>query len=268
MSTADAVRWCAARAGLRGGDDAPDAQPRLRPPPRRQMPERAPEAWPTLRPGTAAEKKALAALRGFSIGGIELAEARGLLHFGIYDAACPWRQHWKGAAFWAVTDAERRLVELRRMDGAALAGAGRHRAPQGAHDRPRQGSSLRPRGGGTASPSSALVEGAPDLIAAHDLLTQVGEPERVGVAAILGAGVSRLAAECLHHFKAQACASVSAPRRARSAGGAAVGGANQGGWRGGGGCLRPFRHHHAARHAGQRPGRPHQPASRLPAGEP
>ena len=62
MSTADAVRWCAARAGLRGGDDAPDAQPRLRPSPRRQMPERAPEAWPTLRPGTAADKKALVSI--------------------------------------------------------------------------------------------------------------------------------------------------------------------------------------------------------------
>jgi hypothetical protein len=203
MNTTDAVRWCAARAGLRCGDDAPDAQPRMRrQPPRRQMPERAPEAWPTLRAGTAAEKKALAELRGFSIGGIELAESRGLLHFGIYDAACPWRQHWKGAAFWAVTDAARRLVELRRMDGKHWPekdGTAHRKAHTIGHGKDH------PCGIVEAAqfPIIGLVEGAPDLIAAHDLLTQMGEPERVGVAAILGAGVSRLAAECLHHFKAK-----------------------------------------------------------------
>ncbi|HRJ10172.1 MAG TPA: hypothetical protein PLP58_16460, partial [Prosthecobacter sp.] len=170
-------------------------------PPRRPELERKPEPWPTLRPGTAEERAALARLRGFSLGGIELAERRGLLHFGTYDAACPWRQHWRGAAFWAVTDAARRLVELRRLDGAFW--------PERDGGTPRRKAHSigtgkdRPCGIEEAAGFSfiGICEGMPDLVAAHDLAWQLGAAERAGFCTVLGAGVRRLAAECLPCFK-------------------------------------------------------------------
>lgn len=200
LTTAEAVRWCASQAGLRTDDGAPIA-PRVRPTaPRRPMPERKPEPWPTLRAGTPEEKHALAALRGFSIGGIELAEARGLLHFGIYDAPCAWRHHWRGLAFWAVTDSSRRLVELRRMDGTHWPekdGTAHRKAHTIGHGKDH------PVGIAEAArfPIVAVCEGAPDLVACHDLALQLCAADRVGVCAVLGAGVNRLAAECLHHLK-------------------------------------------------------------------
>lgn len=201
LDTAGAVRWCAVRAGLAdaGGDEA---RPRVRAPlPRRTMPERPPEPWPTLRHGTPEEKAALALLRGFTVGGIELAERRGLLHFGRYDAAAPWRQHWHGADFWAVTDAARRLVELRRMDGAHWPEKDDRPAHRKAHtighgkDFPVGIEEAEP------FPIVALVEGAPDLAAAHELALQLGMADKVAACAVLGAGVHRLAAECLPRFR-------------------------------------------------------------------
>lgn len=200
LTTAEAVRWCAAQAGLRTDEGAP-IQPRVRPPAaRRPMPERKPEPWPTLHTGTAEERHALAVLRGFSIGGIELAAARGLLHFGSYDAPCAWRQHWTGAAFWAVTDSSRRLVELRRMDGAHWPekdGTAHRKAHTIGHGKDH------PVGIAEAAqfPIVAVCEGAPDLVACHDLALQLCASDRVGVCAVLGAGVNRLAADCLHHFR-------------------------------------------------------------------
>ena len=198
LDTAAAVRWCAARAGL-VADESGTVKPRPRAP-RRPEPMKKPEPWPTLRPGTAEEKKALASLRGFSLAGIELAARRGLLHFGIYDAACPWRQHWRGLSFWAVADEARRLVELRLLSGEYW--------PE------RDGSSPRRKahsiGNGKDHPCGielaagfpvvALVEGAPDLVAAHDAALQLDAAERVAVCSVLGAGVHRLAVECLPCF--------------------------------------------------------------------
>ena len=202
METAEAVRWLASKTGLSTSDPTtPDARPRMRPaPPRRAESQRKPEAWPTLRPSTPDERQALAEIRGFSMGGIALAESRGLLHFGVYDSPCPWRQHWKGAAFWAVTDAARRLVELRRLDGAQWPekdGTAHRKAHTIGHGKDHPCGIIE----ASCFPILALVEGAPDLVAAHDLLSQMGTPESVGVAAVLGAGVARLATDCLPHFK-------------------------------------------------------------------
>jgi hypothetical protein len=199
LSTADAVRWCAARAGL-VADESGKVTPRQRAP-RRPEPERKPEPWPTLRPGTPDEVGALAKLRGFTIGGIDLAERRALLHFGIYDGAAPWRRHWRGLPFWAVTDPARRLVELRRLDGERWPekdGTPSHRkAHTIGHGKEFPVGIMQAAG----FPVVALTEGAPDLIAAHDLAYQSGKAELVGVCAVLGAGVHRLAAECLPCFQ-------------------------------------------------------------------
>ena len=200
LTTTEAVRWCAAHAGLRtDGSAAPLPRKRVIER-RRQMPERKPEPWPTLRAGTLEEKKALATLRGFSIGGIELAESRGLLHFGVYDAPCAWRQHWTDTAFWAVTDTARRLVELRRMDGAHWPekdGTAHRKAHTIGHGKDH------PVGITESAqfPIVAVCEGAPDFVACHDLALQLCTAERVGVCAVLGAGVNRLALECLHHLQ-------------------------------------------------------------------
>lgn len=202
LPTADAVRWCAERAGLATAvTGSVTARPRP-PAPRRPQPERRPEPWPTLRPGTPEERAALATLRGFTVDGVELAERRGLLHFGTYDGAAPWRQHWRGLPFWAVAHPAR-LAELRRLDGGRWPekdGTPSHRKAHTVGN----GKDF-PIGIIEAAPFPvvALCEGAPDLIAAHDLAIQMGNADRVAVCAVLGAGVHRLAAECLPCFQAK-----------------------------------------------------------------
>jgi hypothetical protein len=202
LPTADAVRWCAERSGL-GNGEALTVKPVMRATTRRPEPERKPEPWPNLRPGTAAEKKALANLRGFTLEGIELAARRGLLHFGIYDAPCQWRQHWRGLPFWAVADDARRLVELRLLSGEYW--------PERDGSPPRR--KAHSIGNGKDHPCGielaagfpvvAVVEGAPDLVAAHDAALQLDAAERVAVCSVLGAGVHRLAVECLPCFRAK-----------------------------------------------------------------
>lgn len=198
-SFGDAVNWCAARCGLASDAAAPPVR-KLAPCARIPKREAKPEPWPTLRAGTGAEHEELARLRGFSVGAVALAESRGLLAFGVYDAPCAWRGHWRGLPFWAVRDGVR-LCELRRLDG--LHWPEKHGEPghRKAHTLG-TGKSV-PVGIEAAArlPVIAITEGAPDLIAAHEIAIIQGAADRVGVCALLGAGVSRLAPGCLHHFQ-------------------------------------------------------------------
>lgn len=195
----DALHWCAARCGLAADKFVPMVS-RQRAPARCLVRKTVPEPWPTLRAGSDGEREQLCQLRSFSRSAVMLCEARGLLHFGVYDAVCEWRRHWQGIPFWAVTDARRQFCELRMLSGELW--------PERDGSRRRKSHGL---GTGKAFPCGleeaatfpmiACVEGAPDLIAAHDLAMLHGVEYAVGVCAVLGAGVNRFAAECKHHFK-------------------------------------------------------------------
>lgn len=152
-------------------------------------PPRKGAAPPELRRGTDAEQAALAALRGFSREGIALASGRGLL----------WFCRWAGRDAWAVADARRGMVEVRRLDGewwpefkslprrkAHCFGSGKSR-PVGLDE-------------SAAFPVVAFVEGAPDLVAAHHHIAAEGKAASVAVVAMLGAGVTAIASDALPAF--------------------------------------------------------------------
>ena len=114
-----------------------------------------PPCFPPLRMGSPADLAALSALRRIPVPGLEWAAQRGLLRFATL----------QGRAAWVVTDGARVNAQARRMDGKlwehiqakawTLAGS---RAPWPIGIRE-----------AAASPSIALCEGGPDLLAAHYL---------------------------------------------------------------------------------------------------
>jgi hypothetical protein len=197
LSFAEALAWCAAHCGLGSAVDAVDVKPRTATP--RTHKDRKPEPWPTIRPGTPEEHATLCELRGFSLDALRLCEARGLLHFGCYDARCPWRQHWQGLAFWAFTDQRRQFCELRLLTGELW--PEREDPPRRKAHGLGEGKAF-PCGliEAAAFPLIAITEGIPDAIAAHDLALMHGMEKHVGVCAVLGAGVDRFAPECLPIF--------------------------------------------------------------------
>ncbi len=139
--------------------------------------------WPELRPGSEDEFTRLAQTRGIAADALRLAGERGFLHFGQI-----WRRE-----FWALTDARRQLVELRRMDGEPWPAFGKLSE--------RKSHCI---GNGKSWPLGiaeargrfrlALVEGAPDFLAAHELLIREKKTQIVGIMAMLG-GASRIAPE-------------------------------------------------------------------------
>jgi hypothetical protein len=142
--------------------------------------------WPELRPGTAAELARLAKLRHLVIDAMRLASERGFLHFGTL---------W-GHLFWAVTDQRRKLVELRRLDGAPWPAFGRL-AERKSHC---MGSGKDwPIGTleAKAAATVAWVEGAPDLLAFWHFAFAERKVDRIAPVAMLGAANHRIAGDAL-----------------------------------------------------------------------
>ncbi|MGA3171068.1 MAG: hypothetical protein ABSE62_08635 [Chthoniobacteraceae bacterium] len=148
--------------------------------------------WPELRRGTQNELAELNRQRGLSIEAMREAEERGFLHFGEF---C-------GRTFWSITDGRRELIELRRVTGelwpayrpkglvarkAHCIGAGKA-WPIGIAESKR-------------FPALALVEGAPDFVAAIHFAQIEGKSDTVAPVAMLGAGAARIAAEALIFFE-------------------------------------------------------------------
>ncbi len=141
---------------------------------------------PDLRHGTPAELAALAKLRSINVEAVQLAAARGFLHFGTL-----WRHQ-----FWALTDSRRSLVEFRRLDGKPWPAFGRLSE--------RKSHCL---GSGKNWPvgiveaaqceSVAWLEGAPDFLAFLHFALAEGRAEHVAPVAMLGAANQRVAAEAL-----------------------------------------------------------------------
>lgn len=174
--TVEAIRWIEDRLGVVRDDPRPQVKGRPN--------------FPALRHGTEAEHRELAERRGFDLKGLQLAEERGFLRF---------TELW-GHAAWCVTDQRRQLVEFRRLDGAKWPAYGR------LHERKSHclGSGKRwPIGTleSAAFPRIAMVEGAPDLLAACHFLVVEGKASIVAPVAVLGASNHHLDPEALAHFK-------------------------------------------------------------------
>ena len=176
--TTGAIRFVKERLGVARQECQPQAPPK----PGLKL--------PPLRRGTDAELRELSARRGFSVAALRLAERRGFLHFGVL---------W-GHATWCITDCRRELHEFRRTDGERWPAYGRLPARKchcvGAGKAWPIGTLESDR-----LPKIAIVEGAPDLLAAFHFLLLEGKAESVAPVGILGASNHRLAPEALGKFK-------------------------------------------------------------------
>ena len=176
-SMAEAIRFVENRLGITPLERRPDAA------------KKAGLKLPPLRPGTADELHELADRRGFKVEALRLAESRRFLHF------C---NLW-GHAAWCITDARRALFEYRRLDGKKWPAYGRLQERK-AHC----------TGTGKAwplgvlesepFPKIAMVEGAPDFLAAIHFLIVESKDKAVAPVAVLGAANHALAPEALAKF--------------------------------------------------------------------
>ena len=175
---AAAIKFIEERLGSVRAERKPEAAPKPRPKP------------PLLRRGTDEELRELSERRGFSIEGLRLAERRGFLYFCV---------QW-GHAAWCITDRRRELFEFRRLDSQLWPAYGRLPArkchcvgtgkawPIGTLESER-------------FPKVAVVEGAPDFLAALHFILLENKVETVAPVGVLGASNHRLAAEALAKFK-------------------------------------------------------------------
>lgn len=161
------------------------------PPPRPAASVRAvapPATLPELRAGTTEELRALAMLRRIPVESLFTAQKLGLLRFTSH----------RGRKAYCVTDSARRIVEGRRLDGLPWPG------PPGTH-----GYKCHAWGHGKAWPVNvagvaaaervAFCEGAPDLLAAVELIRRESAADICAVT-MLGAGAA-IAAEALPSFR-------------------------------------------------------------------
>ena len=183
-SISDAIAWVRERLGV--------ARELRRPEPPPRPPRPAPNL-PLLRRGTRDELRELSGRRGFSIEALQLAEERGFLFFSDL---------W-GHSTWCITDERRRLHEFRRVDCEKWPAFGRLPARKShcnGHEKNFPLGTLE----SAPFPKVALVEGAPDVLAAFHFLRAEGKTETVAPVAILGASNRALAPEALAHFKGKA----------------------------------------------------------------
>lgn len=176
--TATALKWIEQRLGIVRPERKPD-------PPKKGGPK-----LPHLRPGTTAELRELSERRGFAVEALRLAQSRGFLKF------C---NLW-GQSAWCVADQRAQLHEFRRLDGRKWPAYGR--LPE------RKSHCL---GTGKAwpigtleslpFPKIAMLEGAPDVLAACHFILLEGKAQSVAPVGVLGASNHRLAPAALAHFK-------------------------------------------------------------------
>lgn len=153
------------------------------PPAERQKP-----VLPLMQRGDAKHLQVLASFRNVSVEGLQLASERGLLHFATVH----------NLSAWIVTDAERVNAQARRMDG----GLWKHLSePAKAYTLPGCWASW-PIGIMVAKdfPRIALVEGGPDLLAAHHFIHVEAREKDVAAVCITGATM-KIHEEALRHFK-------------------------------------------------------------------
>lgn len=178
--TAEAIRWVQDRLGIS-------------PEPKRNAPAKPGMKLPPLREGTADELRELSERRGFDVEALKLAQRRGFLCF-----CSLW-----GQSAWCIRDTRRELFEFRRVDcdkwpeygrlpkrKCHCLGAGK-RWPIGTKE-------------SASFAKVAMVEGAPDFLAALHFLLIEGKAELVAPVGILGASNHMLAPEALAGFKGKA----------------------------------------------------------------
>lgn len=146
--------------------------------------------WPDFQPPTPEDLDALAKLRGFTRDGLRLAVARGLL------AMLP---NHKGHRAWVVSDASRNAAQVRRLDGTpwwihgsevkvvSLPGT-RMEWPVGLAAIGQQHEAI------------LLLEGGPDLLAAHVYLDAEAREANAAAVAMMGAKAS-IAPDALDVFR-------------------------------------------------------------------
>jgi len=134
---------------------------------------KAPAVLPVLVSGTETNCRLLSDHRHVSIVALDLAIQRGLLRFGIY----------RGYSAWFVTDASRRAIQARRLDG----GRWWNNGPKALNISGTTPSW--PVGTACIGPYShvIVVEGGPDLLAAFHFLILAGTTNQVTAVSILGA---------------------------------------------------------------------------------
>ena len=174
-SMAEAIRWVQDRLGIT-------------PEPKRNALAKPGMKLPPLREGTADEMRELSERRGFAVEALKLAQRRGFLFF-----CSLW-----GQSAWCVTDTRRELYEFRRVDCEKWPAYGRLRERK-SHA---YGSKRWPLGvlESQPFPKVAMVEGAPDLLAAFHFIVTEGQEKFVAPVAVLGASNHHLAPEALAHF--------------------------------------------------------------------
>jgi hypothetical protein len=143
-----------------------------------------------LGPGTEAQIQKLSALRGISVEGLQFAQQRGVLIFGV---------KW-GLAVYGVRDQTGRLVEVRRLDGLNFPTWGRlverksHALKGSQKDWPLGIQEAKD------FEHVALVEGLPDFLALHQYVVQEQAQERVGPVTMLSSACG-IAPDALEYFK-------------------------------------------------------------------
>ncbi len=174
---AEAIRWVQDRLGI-----TPERN--------RNTPAKPGMKLPSLREGMAAELRELSERRGFAVEALKLAQRRGFLFF-----CSLW-----GQSAWCITDARRELFEFRRVNCEKWPEFGRL---------PKRkchciGTGKRwPIGTKESAPFAklAVVEGAPDFLAAIHFLLIEGKEKAVAPVGILGASNHQLSPEALAQFK-------------------------------------------------------------------
>jgi hypothetical protein len=130
--------------------------------------------WPAYAMGSRRELLSVSRLRGIALEGIELASERGLLRFA----------EWREQACWIVTDGSRVNAQARRLDGKPFVVEGTSRK---AITLPGSRACV-PLGLLEARefPAVAIVEGGPDLLAAHGCIWAEDRSD-VAIVAMMGA---------------------------------------------------------------------------------
>lgn len=148
-------------------------------------------AWPDFQPPTPGDLDALADLRGITRDGLRLAVKRGLL--GMLP-------DFKGHRAWVVFDASRNAAQARRLDGQPWP------TPDGGNVKASSLPGTRagwPVGLDAIGPQHGailLLEGGPDLLAAHVFLAAENREDNAAAVAMLGA-TARIAPDALDAFK-------------------------------------------------------------------
>jgi len=132
--------------------------------------------------GTRAELHLLASLRGLNIEAVTLASERGLLWFATM------QDRGSRITAWIVSDQDRRNAQARRLDGIrwqSLPGEPKAKTLPGSQ-------AAWPIGitEAQAYPCMALVEGSPDMLAAHHFAWAESMQDRVAAVAMLGASLA------------------------------------------------------------------------------